>query len=303
MKQTEFEVLQTERETDAELARMAEDVPPMPVDFHAKWMNAVRAEARKTGAGNEPETRGKTVSISSWTRILSIAATFVFLIGGTLLYRNSKQSLANSYDTERKAAQAMTAAEIPEENEAEEAAMDACVMESADTDADAEFIVSADEPMAAAVAAGAAADVSAAGVYDAAPMTEAEGESEAEEPAERISAAKSAAYQAEAVFGAAENTEEINVFSGTESFAEKTETVSFSTAVPTVSVPEPQGTDGKPAEENGFFQQAGVFITDMGDFLLAALPYLAVLAVPAAAALFLRNRKKKTGKPLRRQDK
>lgn len=296
MKQTEFEVLQTERETDAELARMAEDVPPMPVDFHAKWMNAVRAEARKTGAGNEPETHGKTVSISSWTRILSIAATFVFLIGGTLLYRNSKQSLANSYDTERKAAQAMTAAEIPEENEAEEAAMDACVMESADTDADAEFIVSADEPMA-------AADVSAAGVYDAAPMTEAEGESEAEEPAERISAAKSAAYQAEAVFGAAENTEEINVFSGTESFAEKTETVSFSTAVPTVSVPEPQGTDGKPAEENGFFQQAGVFITDMGDFLLAALPYLAVLAVPAAAALFLRNRKKKTGKLLRRQDK
>ena len=238
-----------------------------------------------------------------WTRILSVAAVFVFLIGGTLLYRNSKQSLANSYDTERKAAQAMTAAEIPEENEAEEAAMDACVMESADTDADAEFIVSADEPMAAAVAAGAAADVSAAGVYDAAPMTEAEGESEAEEPAERISAAKSAAYQAEAVFGAAENTEEINVFSGTESFAEKTETVSFSTAVPTVTVPEPQGTDGKPAEENGFFQQAGVFITDMGDFLLAALPYLAVLAVPAAAALFLRNRKKKTGKPLRRQDK
>lgn len=297
MKQTEFEVLQTERETDAELARMAEDVPPMPADFHAKWMNAIRAEGRKTGAGNEPETHGKTVSISSWTRILSIAATFVFLIGGTLLYRNSKQSLANSYDTERKAAQAMTAAEIPEENEAEEAAMDACVMESADTDADTEFILSADEMQAAAVTAGAAAEVSAAGVYDAAPMMEAAEESEAEEPAEEISSAKNAAYQAETVYDAAENAVEIKGFAGTEGFAKKTETVPFPTALPTVSAREPQETEEKAAVPDGFFQQAGAFITDMGDFLLAALPYLAVLAVPAAAALFLRKRKKKTGKP------
>lgn len=300
MKQTEFEVLQTEHETDAELALMAEDVPPMPADFHAKWMNAVREEAKNAAPGTEPETRRKTVSITGWTRILSIAATFVFLIGGTLLYRNSKQSLTISHNAERKAA--LTAAAIPEENETEEiseeeAVMDACVMESADTDADTEFILSADEMQAAAVTAGAAAEVSAAGVYDAAPMMEAAEESEAEEPAEEISSAKNAAYQAETVYDAAENAVEIKGFAGTEGFAEKTETVPFPTALPTVSAREPQETEEKAAVPDGFFQQAGAFITDMGDFLLAALPYLAVLAVPAAAALFLRKRKKKTGKP------
>ena len=47
----------------------------------------------------------------------------------------------------------------------------------------------------------------------------------------------------------------------------------------------------KPAEP-GLLRQAGEFITDMGDFLLAALPYLAVLAVPAVIAAVLRRRKK-----------
>ena len=45
-------------------------------------------------------------------------------------------------------------------------------------------------------------------------------------------------------------------------------------------------------EQPGLMEQAGEFFTDMGDFLLAALPYLAVLAVPAAAALIIRKRKK-----------
>ena len=42
---------------DAELAQMAEEVPPMPADFHEKWMNAVRAEAQKSApaAENKPE--------------------------------------------------------------------------------------------------------------------------------------------------------------------------------------------------------------------------------------------------------
>ena len=54
------------------------------------------------------------------------------------------------------------------------------------------------------------------------------------------------------------------------------------TAVPTV---EP--------EQTGFLPAAGAFFTDMGDFLLAALPYLLVLAVPAVTALVIRRRKNK----------
>jgi len=50
---------------------------------------------------------------------------------------------------------------------------------------------------------------------------------------------------------------------------------------------EEAGTNG------GFIQEAGAFLTDMGDFLLAALPYLAVPAVPAAVAVILRKRKTK----------
>ena len=37
-----------EMNLDQLLAGMAEDVPPMPADFHEKWMNAVRAEAKQT---------------------------------------------------------------------------------------------------------------------------------------------------------------------------------------------------------------------------------------------------------------
>ena len=55
-------------------------------------------------------------------------------------------------------------------------------------------------------------------------------------------------------------------------------------AVPTVE-PEPEPT--------GFLPAAGAFFTDMGDFLVAALPYLLVLAVPAVTALVIRRRKNK----------
>ena len=46
-------------------------------------------------------------------------------------------------------------------------------------------------------------------------------------------------------------------------------------------------------QEEGLLSCAGEFLKDMGRFLLAALPYLAVLAVPAAIALAVRRRKKK----------
>ena len=73
--------------------------------------------------------------------------------------------------------------------------------------------------------------------------------------------------------------------------------VPAATSMPTAEpVPEPEeaGTADEPetTEQSGLLQQAGEFFTDMGDFLLSALPYLAVLAVPAVAALLLNRRKK-----------
>jgi hypothetical protein len=60
------------------------------------------------------------------------------------------------------------------------------------------------------------------------------------------------------------------------------------TAEPTAAQTEAPETEKK----TGFLSDAGAFFADMGDFLLAALPYLAVLAVPAAVALILRRKKK-----------
>ena len=71
---------QAELNLDQLLAGMAEDVPPMPAGFHDQWMNAVREEAKQA------ETPAPA-PVSQWPKILSVAAVFVFLIGGTLIYR------------------------------------------------------------------------------------------------------------------------------------------------------------------------------------------------------------------------
>ena len=84
-------------ELDGMLEQLAEDVPPMPADFREKWMKAVREEARKTEPAAEEKTSGKRgATVIRWTRILSVAAAFVFLIGGTLLYRSGKNSTVSA---------------------------------------------------------------------------------------------------------------------------------------------------------------------------------------------------------------
>ena len=290
MKETEFETLRTEPETDAALAQMAEDVPPMPADFHDRWMNAIRAEAEKTASPAEQKTHRNTVSITRWTRILSIAATFVFLIGGTLLYRSSKSPLTAARSAEKKAA--VMAAEVQESSEtaeeipAEGAAMDEYAAEDAEMDAD--FMLFAGASKDASAATNAVMAVSAAGAFDEA-MTM--GESAEEEAAE---CAAEESVPAAAMEAATEIKGES--FSETADAAEKPEPAPFATACPTGPVPEQQKTADEPAEESAevssLLGDAGAFLTDMGDFLLAALPYLAVLAVPAVIALIIRRRKK-----------
>ena len=88
------ETLRIDPELEDALAAMAEEIPPMPADFHDRWMSAVRAEAGNTAPAAEEGPRKAPVSLARWTRILSVAAVFVFLIGGTLVYRNSKKTLS-----------------------------------------------------------------------------------------------------------------------------------------------------------------------------------------------------------------
>jgi len=62
---------------DQELRSLQEEVPPMPEDFHAGWMKKVEEEAMQ-----------KQTKRTAWTRILSVAAALVFVVGGTLLTRD-----------------------------------------------------------------------------------------------------------------------------------------------------------------------------------------------------------------------
>ena len=72
-------------ELDRMLAQMAQETPEMPADFHARWTEAVRAEAGQQKTEKQQDSRRQ------WRYVLSAAAVFVFLIGGTLLTRSMDQ--------------------------------------------------------------------------------------------------------------------------------------------------------------------------------------------------------------------
>jgi hypothetical protein len=93
MKEREFEKQLSDAELDAVLNELADDVPPMPADFHRQWTEAIRKEPAREESAPDEKAAGPRPSVVLWTRILSVAAVFVFLIGGTILYRNSRQSL------------------------------------------------------------------------------------------------------------------------------------------------------------------------------------------------------------------
>ena len=264
MKQTDTEkMLQNDPELDALLDQMAEDVPPMPADFHDNWMSAIRDEAKQNVPVVEEKEEKKPVSLVRWTRILSVAAMFVFLIGGTLLYRNTKGSMTPVLGAEKKEAavmmdMAVTAGEVSEtaEEETESEAYDMS-QEAGD------MTLSASLPVAAASDAAAADSKAYEAVANEAPAM-----------------AMGAAVEEEAAYEAAEAEAEPMPLPA-------------ATAMPTVQpteepADEPETTE---TEQPGLLEQAGEFFTDMGDFLLAALPYLAVLAVPAVTALLLGRRK------------
>ena len=71
---------------DAELAKMAEEAPEVPEDFHEKWTRMIREEAaagRPAAAAKPRKGRGQL------RYILSAAAAFVILVGGVVIARNN----------------------------------------------------------------------------------------------------------------------------------------------------------------------------------------------------------------------
>lgn len=59
------------------LAALAEDVPPLPEDFHASWVSRL-----------EDQPMQQSTRRISWSRMLATAAALVFVVGGTLLTRD-----------------------------------------------------------------------------------------------------------------------------------------------------------------------------------------------------------------------
>ena len=62
-----------------QLQSLQEEVPPMPEDLHAGWMQQLEEEAMKETRTSRP--------IRPWLKALSVAAAAIFVIGGTLLTR------------------------------------------------------------------------------------------------------------------------------------------------------------------------------------------------------------------------
>jgi hypothetical protein len=269
-----------EMNLDQLLAGMAEDVPPMPADFHDKWMNAVRAEAKQTNQEKPAEkTEAPAVTpISQWPRILSIAAVFVFLIGGTFIYRSSrKSSLPESG--------AVTAAPVTQTVEAGEAVMPGTAMEkAADSAAEAGPRMDTDGETGFA-AANSAAQGPMMNMAEEIPASKTSGKaaetnSAAEAPSAgmAMSSAGEEAYQAVASEEAEEAEPVVN------EAAEAPAAAVTTTEAPATEAPVP-ATQARTG--------IGGFFADMGDFLLTVWPYLlAVLVLLAVAAVAVKSRKK-----------
>ena len=267
-----------DKELNNALEQLAEEVPPMPVDFHDRWMSAVRAEAdAKADPAEAAETRSNIISLTRWIRILSVAAAFVFLIGGTLLYRNRKKSLSvpKAAVTEQKETAVISEAADEAVEEAAEAPAAGALPEAETVESVMYSAAAYDEAEEGAVYDSA--------VYEAAAYEAEEAEREEYEEAAETdwdAAESDRAYSAKSASGAS-----LNMLAAEPAMPAPTEAP---TAEPTAAQTEAPETEKK----TGFLSDAGAFFADMGDFLLAALPYLAVLAVPAAVALILRRKKK-----------
>lgn len=124
---------------DEELARMAEETPEVPEDFHENWTRMIREEA---AAGKpEAETAEPRKGRGQLRYILSVAAAFVILIGGVVLARNNGllQEKTNTPGTPALTANTLMAENVQEAaetaDEAAEASADQVVLMGMSADA------------------------------------------------------------------------------------------------------------------------------------------------------------------------
>ena len=101
---------------DEELARMADETPEVPTDFHEKWTRMIREEA---GAGKPAAAVKPRKGRGQLRYILSAAAAFVILVGGVVIARNNGllQEKTSVPETPALMANSVTAGETTEEAE------------------------------------------------------------------------------------------------------------------------------------------------------------------------------------------
>ena len=256
-------------ELDRLLEEMAEETPEMPADFHARWTKQIQEEQK---AHKHSERTRQT------RYILSAAALFVFLVGGTLITRgwNRRHPAVTApapqaqvvYSVDAAGSNALKADALQAAEEREEAAeadngapMGAApagnAMESAAESAEEEEIL---------YEAAEAPDMIMAEAAESTAEEEVYGEA-AEAPAMKEAAKDAAAKRAEepAEAAAAAGTAE------TETAAVKETGKTEAAAKPAEAL----------KEENGFIS----FMRDFARFSLKALGVLAVIAAVAAAII------------------
>jgi len=298
---------------DQLLAGMAKDVPPMPADFHDKWMNAVRAESKQTSPNSsnqtnqaKPAAQPEAAPVSQWPKILSIAAVFVFLIGGTLIYRSARKPILPGSGSVNSAAVTETV-ETEETAISETAVSETAITGSAMRKA-ADAAEKAGSKMETAGGAGFSgmnsdAEAPALAMNSAEEADFAAVNSAAEAPVMAMNSAEEAAYEADAMEEAEvaydsvmEEAKEAETRPAVNMAAEAPAAEAAPTEVPATEAPAAEITPTEiPATEAPVSAPAvregiGGFFADMGDFLLVVWPYLlaalALLAIAAAAKKF-----------------
>jgi hypothetical protein len=207
-----------------------------------------------------------------------VAAVFVFLIGGTLIYRSARKPLLPA--NEAVSTMAVTEGAVNEEAAAEEAAAEnAATVENA-MEAVYEAAASAGETDAAAVPAAGSGNRKELGAKSAEVSYAAEAMTEEETAAEDASVP---AYFMEA----AEEAEEEAVSAAPVTKAPVTEAPV--TEAPVTEAPVTEASAAGMPERTGI----GGFFTDMGDFLLEVWPFVLIALVPLAVAAGVKKFRKK----------
>ena len=269
---------------DRMLEQMARETPEMPADFHARWTEAIRAEA---GEAPRTETGKYREGRRQLRYILSAAAVFIFLIGGTLLTRSMNQTdLVNKPAAVTAAPAEKTDAAVPAMEEANDYA--AMAVPEAETDS---------APLMAASSAKSASNESSVKAGGGAAMN-AEADMVVGAVMESNMAATDSREYAEEADRAVEDAEEENALqmaapTATETAAPTATAVPTATAAPTTEptlAPTTEPT-AAPAAESEFVS----FMKDLGSFTLKTLAVAAAAAALAFGAAAIHKALKKRG--------